>query len=105
MISSTYLLFFFSSSHLFSSHYSRDISQQKLRFGVYIAGPPPPSSLRYVPSFFDNNSAFSSLVDSRRIVSTDAAKRPSAVDSFFACFSKYNQNLTTVGIEVKDQRY
>ena len=42
----------------------------------HIAGPRLPSPLRYVRSFYrENNSAFSSLVDSRRMGPTDAARR------------------------------
>ena len=61
-------LFFFFSSHLFSSHYSHPPSPPVVtQIPGHITGPSPPSPLRYVPSFLnrEKNSAFSSLVDSR----------------------------------------
>ena len=57
----------------------------------------------------EKNSAFSTIVDSRRIVPTHAAGRRS--QQLVSCYlfllfrkSNYLQNLTTVGIELKDKR-
>ena len=74
----------------------------------HIAGPPPHSPVRYVPSFCrEKNSTFSSLVDSRGVVLTHrcwALWSAPVVPFFFVRLCKYSQNLTTVGIELKDQR-
>ena len=50
------------------------------------AGPPAASPLRHMPKFCrENSSAFSSLIDSRRIVPTHAARRSQQfVDPIFA---------------------
>ena len=52
-----------------------------------------------------NNSALSSVVGSRRIAATHAAKRSQQlVDPSFLHVCEYIQNITTVGMELKDQR-
>ena len=53
----------------------------------HIAGSPSPSPLRYVPSFLSREefSAFSSLVDSRRIVPIHAARRSQQLILVFFC--------------------
>ena len=67
------LLCFVFSSHLVSSYYARLFLPlvPQIRDHILIAGPPPPSPLRYCCtrlSFYrENNSAFSSFVDWRRI--------------------------------------
>ena len=83
----------------------------------HIVGPPLPSPPRYNNAFIFIARRIqyflpsSTRVDSRRLASNCAYPRcetPSAVDPFFYFFwhfCKYNQNLTTVGIEVRDQRY
>ena len=51
----------------------------------HIAGPPPPSPLRHVPSFLSREefSIFFPRVDSRRIVPTYAARRSQQLNPFF----------------------
>ena len=69
-----------------------------------IAGSPPPFPLLHTSNFHRENPAFSSLLDSRRIVPTHAARRSQqSVDPFFALL-QIKSNLTTVGTEFKDQR-
>ena len=57
-----------------------------------------PTTVRALNFYRKNNSAFSSLVDSRRIVPTHAAKRSQQLIHLLH-FCKYSQNLATVGIE------
>ena len=70
----------------------------------HIAGPPTPSPPRYMPSFLSReDSAFSSLVRSRRIVLTHAARCSQQLVVLFLAFLQIKSNPTTVGIELKDQ--
>ena len=71
------------------------------------AGPPPPSPLLHVPSFFhrEENPASSSLVDSRRIFPTHAARRSQQLIPFyFRIFANIWSNLIVVGVELRDNQ-
>ena len=74
------------------------------QIGGHIAGPTSPPHYGTCHHFYrESNSAFSSLVDSRRIyLPTLLGARSSSF--FFACM-QMKSNLITVGIELKDQRY
>ena len=72
----------------------------------HIVGPPPPSPLRYVFSLLSREEF--SIFFPRRLASkcvpTRAARRSQQLIFIFLHFCQYFQNLTTVGIELKDQR-
>ena len=70
------------------------------------SGPPfpPPHYGTRLHSFIARKSRhFFCLVDSRRLVRTHAARRSQQL-ILFSHFCKHIQNLTAVGIELKDQR-
>ena len=78
-------------------------------FACYHSGPssPLPTTVRAFIFSVIINSAFSSLVISRGIVPTHAARRSQQLILYFLLFAFLQilkSNLTTVGIELKDQR-
>ena len=102
IFSSSFLMFIPSIIFAVLSHPLPGVSQIR----GHIAGPPPPPHYGTSLHFYrEKNSAFSSLVGSRRIVPTHAAGRSRQLILFvFWHFYKQSQNLTTMGIELKDQR-
>ena len=71
---------------------------------MYRALLPPPRYGTCLNFYGEKNSVSSPLVDSRRIVPTHAARRIQQLVDIFLAFLQIKSNLTTVRMELKDQR-